>query len=254
MRIESSIITSLGELRLIGQQRIALERAAAEREKQHALDEARAAELLRVQREQARVAAEREERVRIEIARAEAEREVRMRVEASEAAERARLAAELEARKHAEEMELRRAEVAKRRPTWMIAVTATALAAAIGLTWFAIERSAAAEHAREKESAALKAREDAKAEVRKTRLALAALEDEVAASDAKLGGLQQKLALAQSAADRRKLEQEVADERRANAERQRKIAAEKAHAAWVLRNQKIDVSKCVDNPTGCLKQ
>src|SRR3954464_10397781 len=50
-----------------------------------------------------------------------------MRVESAEAAERQRQQAALEQQRLQQEMELRRAEVAKKRPTWMLAVTGIAL-------------------------------------------------------------------------------------------------------------------------------
>ena len=50
-----------------------------------------------------------------------------MRVESAEAAERARQQAALEQSRMQQEMDLRRAEVAKKRPTWMLVVTGLAL-------------------------------------------------------------------------------------------------------------------------------
>ena len=64
--------------------------------------------------------AERDELRRIEDAKIAAEREAWLRVEAASAAERARHAIALEEHRIAQELELRRAEVAKTRPTWML--------------------------------------------------------------------------------------------------------------------------------------
>ena len=84
---------------------------------------------------------------RIEQARVDAEREARMRVEAAEAAERMRLQAAIEQQRMQEENELRRAEIAKKRPTWMLAVTGFALVATLGFGYFAYERNEARQEA-----------------------------------------------------------------------------------------------------------
>src|SRR5262249_35614528 len=136
MRIESSILASLSELRAIEQERIADERAAVERARAAEVEAKRVAEQARLDAEQARIRAEREQRMRIEQARLDAEREARMKVMAAEAAERARLETALEHQRVAEELELRRAEIAKKRPTWMLVVTGVALVATIAFGWY----------------------------------------------------------------------------------------------------------------------
>ena len=70
-----------------------------------------------------------------------------MRVESAEATERQRQQAAPEQQRLQQEMELRRAEVAKKRPTWMLAVTGIALIAAVGLVFFAIQRMRASDEA-----------------------------------------------------------------------------------------------------------
>jgi hypothetical protein len=253
MRIESSIITSLSELRAIEQQRIAEERASVEREKQRVIDEARAKELARVQAESARVEAERTERIRIEQARADAEREARMRVEAAEAAERMRLAAELEQQRMVAELDLRRAEVAKKRPTWMIAVTASAFVAAIGLSVFAVSKSQEAEHARTQQAEAQRIRDDAKRDLADAVAKLDGLQADVAKSDELLSQLEHRLVAAQNEADRKRVQRELDAEQQRKRELQSRIAAEQARQARIKRREIIDVSKCVGTAVGCLK-
>src|SRR5260221_10946547 len=126
MRVESSIMTSLGELRDIHQQRIVDERAAFERERAAEVEAKRAAEQAKLDAELDRQRADREAALRIEQARADAEREARLAIEAAQAAERARMQIALEQQRHHDETELRRAEVAKQRPRRMIAVTVIA--------------------------------------------------------------------------------------------------------------------------------
>src|SRR5688500_2053360 len=137
---ENSVLFSLRELRQIEENRV--------QEEEHAVrsaEEARAraqaeAERRRLDEEQAKINAEREHLRQIEEAKLAAEREARMRVESAEASERARQQAALEQSRMQQEMELRRAEIAKKRPTWMLAVTGLALVAAVALIFFAINR------------------------------------------------------------------------------------------------------------------
>jgi colicin import membrane protein len=253
MRIESSIITSLSELRAIEQQRIADERAAIERTRAADIEARRAAEQAKLDAQERRVREEREAQVRIEIARAEAERDARVRVEAAEAAERNRLAAQLEERRLVEEMELRRAEVAKKRPTWMIGVTIIAALAAIGLTWFAIQRSqqmAAADEARER---AIREKEAATVNLREAQQRLAALQADVDRIDADISRLTKQLTEAQNADDRKKAAVALAAADQAKRDAKRRIAEEEARKEWIKRHEKVDVSKCTGTALGCMK-
>lgn len=252
MRIESSIITSLSELRAIEQQRIADERAAIERTRAAEIEARRLAEEARIAAEQAKLQAEREERMRIEIARAEAEREARMRVEATEAAERARWAAQLEEQRRAEEMELRRAEVAKKRPRWMIAVTAIAGLCAVGLMGFAIDRSqqmAASDEARERATAE---KEKAKAELREAQARLASIEQEIDGFDTELRRLTKVVADAQNEADRKRAVLALQAANDAKKAAQKRLADEEARRWKKKRGEIVDVSKCTGTALGCL--
>jgi dTMP kinase len=168
-RTEASVLTSLSELRAIERQRLDDERDARERALAEAREAERAAEQARRDAEEARARAEREERVRVEEARAAAEREARLRIAAGEAAERSRAALELEARRLTEETALRRAEIARRRPRWMVAVTGIALAAATALAVFAIDRSRQADEADRAIDTARRERDEAKLVARTSR-------------------------------------------------------------------------------------
>ncbi len=194
-------MTSLAELKNIEQQRLADERAAVlraeELRKQAALDAERTA------REEAerKVREEREAQIAIEQAKVAAERELRLRVEQAEAAERARQQAALEQERHQQEMELRKAEVAKKRPKWMIAVTAMALACATVLavlTVNAIAASNEADRAREESIRLAKQKED---EVEGMRQQLVKLEGDLKALDANLAVALDKVAIAQTKAE-----------------------------------------------------
>lgn len=253
MRVETSIITSLSELREIEKQRIADEKAAAEREHNAVVEAKRAAEQAKLDEEEARRRAEREEIIKIQLAQAEAERQIRLRVQAEEAAERARLQAQLDEQRMREELELRRVEVAKKRPTWMIVVTALAFVAACGLTWFAVQRSrekAVAEEKRIAAEFAAKQAADDQAEMAKKLDELKLAIDE---QDKLLTKAQQSLIAAQTKADIAKAKADIDAANKAKA-----LAKQKA---WELEQERIrkerlkpvDVHECVGTAVGCLK-
>src|SRR5436190_21839258 len=137
---ENSVLFSLRELRQIEENRVQEEDAAVKSAEDARRKAKEDAERKAREAEEAKIQAERDHQRSIEEARVAAEREARMRVEAGEAAERQRHQAALEQTRLAQEMELRRAEVAKKRPTWMLAVTGFALVAAIALVFFAVNR------------------------------------------------------------------------------------------------------------------
>src|SRR5688572_30317066 len=222
MRIESSIVTSLSELRAIEQQRIAEERAAIDRERATEIEAKRAAAQALVDAEQARLRAEREELMRIEQARLEAEREARLRVEAAEAGERARLAAALEQQRMQEEVELRRAEIAKKRPTWMLVVTGLALVATIGLTVFAVDRSQQREEADRQRILAENETQRAQKDAEEVRKEFDKLVAEMEALDAQVMKAEKVLREAQSAADRKRAAELVAETKRQHWEAQQR--------------------------------
>jgi hypothetical protein len=252
MRIESSIITSLSELRAIEQQRIADERAALERARTAEIEAKRAAEQARVMAEEARLRAERAERMRIEQARLEAEHDARMRVEAAEATERARLAAALDEQRLAEEMELRRAELAKKRPTWMLVVTGLALIATIGFGWFAMERARESEHALQQQAAANRVRDEAKEQARQARAELDRLAQQLDQLDAQVATAERTLLAAQTKADREAAAAAItaANRQRALVRKEQDEARRRADAA--ARAAGVDISHCLHNATDCI--
>jgi hypothetical protein len=253
MRIETSIITSLSELRDIEKQRIADEKAAADREQRAAIEAKRAAEQAIVDEEKERKRAEREEIIKIQLAQAELERQARMRVVAEVAAEQARLQAQLDEVRMREELELRRVEVAKKRPTWMVVVTAIAFAAACGLTWFAVERSREKDIAEQKRAAALALANQAQQEQAEMVRKLAELELAIDEQDKLLTKAQKSLLAAQSKADIAKAKADIDAANKAKA-----IARQRA---WEIEQQRLheervkvlDVSKCTGTALGCLK-
>jgi hypothetical protein len=163
-RRENSIVQSLSELRDIERQRIADELAAGQLA-EAARSAAREAEERRLREEaQARAKTAREAQLAAEHARLEAEREARRRIDAAAAAELARQQVVLEHARMEREVELRREQVARTRPTWMMAVTGLSLAAAGLLLWVALSSRALAEEARDRARLALLDRDAARAD------------------------------------------------------------------------------------------
>jgi len=163
---ETSVLFSLHELRQLERTRVDEERAAI-RDAQSSEQQAR--ELAARQAEEAivqRRRADYEEAVRVEEARAEAERQLRLRVEAAEASERARHQAALDQERLHAELALRRAEVARKRPTWMLAVTACAVILGGALVWFAVQTQRASDDADRARVLAVADKEKAQAESR----------------------------------------------------------------------------------------
>lgn len=223
-------MVSLRELRAIEHQRLADEHAAVEAALEAKRRDRESA--ARVAREvaEARIAAERSAQLASEAARGEAEREARLRIEAMEAAERARHLIALEARRLDEELALRREVARRQRPRWMIALTGLAVAAAVGLGWFAAMRqreSAAAERAR---AAAEAAQVEARKDARDAEIEMEQLARELAALDARVAATIKRVIEAQTRAELQAASDALLEERRQQAairERQRRREEER---------------------------
>ena len=244
-------MTSLHELRAIEQQRIADERAATARAREAEDTARRAAEQAQLDERMARERAARDAELRIEQARADAAREVRMRVEATEAAERARLAAALEHERVAQELELRRADIAKRRPTWMVVVTVLAIAGGVGFGALAIDRMHEADSAQADKAAARADMVAAKQTAAEAIARLDAMQKDLDALDAKVREAQHAVAIATN-----KIELEHAQQLLSEANRKAAAARQHEHDLQVAKDAAIrkagfDATKC-NGVLGCL--
>lgn len=245
-------MTSLHELRAIEQQRMADERAAQVKAAEADATARRAAEQARLDDLAARERAERDAQLRIEQARADAEREARMRVEATEAAERARLTAALEHERLAQEMELRRADIAKRRPTWMVVVTAFALVGGIAFGALAIDRMHEADTAQAGKAAADAAMDTAKKEAAAAVARLDAMQKDLDALDAKVREAQHAVATATNQIELKHAQVLLAEaNRQAAAARQHKHDLEVQKDA-AIRKAGFDATKCGNGVLGCM--
>jgi hypothetical protein len=228
---ENSVLFALRDLRQIEENRVQEEELAvrnAEEAKRRAMEDA---ERRRREEEEARVRAEREHNERIENARVDAEREARMRVEAAEAAERNRIQGELDQQRMHHEMELRRAEVAKKRPTWMLVVTGFAVVAAALLIWFAIQKAGETSAAEDKKAAAEKEAQVAKEKADKAAKEVAELQDKFFEISKAMDDAQKVLDGKNDAASRAEAQAKLDKLRAERADMERRIAEAKAAAA-----------------------
>ena len=246
-------MTSLSELKSIHEQRILDERAAFERERAAEIAAKHAAEQARIAAEQAKVQAERDEVLRIEQARADAEREARMRVEAAEAAERARLQIALEQQRHDAEISLRRAEVAKKRPKWMLGVTAMAVCAGIALTFFAVQRGREADEASERARIAQQQQQAALQEVKDSRAQLDRVQRDLDALDVRIQAAAKAVLEAQNDADRKHARELAMAAEQERIDAKRRLDEAKARHDAAIRHNGLDFTKCANSSAlGCM--
>ena len=251
---ENSVLFSLRELRQIEENRVQEEEQAVRSAEQARLAAQQEAERRKREEEEAKVRAERDAQLQIEQARENAEREARMRVESAEAAERARQQAALEQQRLQQEMELRRAEVAKKRPTWMLAVTGLALVAAVALIFFAVDRMRASDHdaeaKRRAEATAAQAVKDAQEAKEQLDTVMRQLDD----LDTKVGQAVNAVADAQNDADRASAKARLIALQKEQYEMKQRAAAARARAEKAERLKGVKISKeCMENPLakGC---
>ena len=221
-------MTSLAELKNIEQQRLADERAAVIRADELRKQTAADAERHAIEHAERKIREEREALLAIEQAKVAAERELRLRVEQVEAAERSRQQLALETERQQQEMELRRAEVAKKRPKWMMAVTSMALACAAVLVVLTVKAFAASDEANQARDDADKIAEKATIEAERMRVELEKIDTDLKALDGNLKIALDKVAIAQTKAEARAAGEEV--KRIADAKHAAKVRAAKLEA------------------------
>jgi colicin import membrane protein len=251
---ENSVLFSLRELRQIEESRVKEEEHAVRSAEEARAAAAQDAERRRREAEDAKVRAERDELLRVETARENAEREARMRVESAEAMERQRNQAALEQQRLQHEMELRRAEVAKKRPTWMLVVTGFALVAAIGLVFFAVQRKRESDAATITAKAAEEERAKAVAIAKEAKDRVDQLDADMKAQNDRLAAADAALKTAVTDADRKEAQKNLNALRQQKFEMEQRIAAARSQAAKAERAKGVHISKeCLDNPLakGC---
>ena len=241
-------MTSLAELRAIEDERVAMERAAVvadaearQRARELADRQARDAEA-------ARLAAIHDEALQLARERERAEREARMHVEATEAAERARLAHALDQERLAHELDLRRQEVARKRPTWMVAVTIGAVLAAGALTWLGYDSYQKSQAANAAQDAAEAEAKIAKQQSAESSAALAKLKDDLSVLDTRVASAVEQLGRATTRAQQEEAKRNFDRLSREQAEVRARIERERIKREKEIRDRGHHMSQdCLKN-------
>jgi len=252
---ENSVLFSLRELRQIEENRVQEEESAVRTAEDDRVRAVEAATQVREAAETARIREERGAALAIETARENAEREARMRVESVEASERQRQQAALEQQRLQQEMELRRAEVAKKRPTWMLAVTGIAMVGVIIAIVLVVKFSGQSDDDREKAVQAEKDKQVAEKTAADAVEKVERLQRDLEDLDTKVGTAVDSVMAAQSDADRSTAKAKLLALRTEKAAMEQRIADAKNAAALARRKQGATVSKeCQNNPLakGCM--
>jgi hypothetical protein len=247
-RQQESVLASLSELKAIEEERVADELAAVRAAELARVAAREAEERAKLEAEAAKRREEHEAALAIETARLNAEREARMKIEATEAQERARQQAILAETRLAQEMELRRAEVAKKRPTWMLVVTGIATIAAFVLIYVAIDSTRKSEQARTEAALAEQEVREMKRQLGDLKTSLEQMENEGAVLAAKTDQLHKQLKDANTAAEREAVAAEIAK----NREKERKLAIAREEAR--IKKEKIERGKKIEVDKECLTQ
>ena len=241
-RPATSVLFSLRELRGLEQERRdreAQERRDAEVSRLAAIE----AEALRARAAIAAAErAEREEELRIAQGKEAAERAARIAVEQAEAAERARCQAELEHQRLVQELVLRREEVAKKRPTWMLAVTGVAVVAALGLIWFAVQRQHESDAAQAQTEIAQRERAAAVALAQEARTRLEQVDAALGVLDGKVNDALHDVGLSQTKADRDAANAKLRQLQQEQAELRARAAAAKAAEEAAIRHRGLVIT------------
>ncbi|MBS1121621.1 MAG: hypothetical protein H6Q90_3849 [Deltaproteobacteria bacterium] len=252
---ENSVLFSLRELRQIEENRVQEEESAVRTAEETRLKAQQDAERRRRDEEEAKVRAERDAQLQIETARENAEREARMRVESAEAAERQRQQAALEQQRLQQEMELRRADIAKKRPTWMLAVTGLAVVMAIGLIFVAVQWSRKSDESAESAKRDQERADEAEKAAKQAVELVDRLQRDLQDMDKKVSTAVDSVVSAQNDADRANANAKLKALQKEKYEMERRIQDAKDAADKAKRKKGATVSEeCKNNPLakGCM--
>ncbi len=252
---ENSVLFSLRELRQIEENRVQEEDAAVRTAEENRVRAAEAAARARQDAEEAKIREERDAALAIETARENAEREARMRVESAEATERQRQQAALEQQRLQQEMELRRAEIAKKRPTWMLAVTGLASIGVIIAIVFTVKALASSDDSAKEAEASEKRAKEAEKLAADAQERVEKLQHDLEDMDKKVGIAVDSVVAAQDDAARASAKGQLERLRKEKAAMEQRIAEAKSAAALAQRKKGATVSaECQNNPLakGCM--
>lgn len=247
-RFEGSVLQSLQELKSIEDQRLAEERARRDQAEADRIATRLAAERAERDAIEAQQRAEHAAKLAVEEVRLAAEREHRLRFEAEQAAELERQRLAFEEERARRELELRRAEVARKRPTWMVAVSLAAVALAGVLLYVAIDRVRASESADHQRQVALDDAAQARRQSDQAWKRVEQMERDLAALDRQIStaidNLSKELTAAEMAAEKKRLQGLAAQ--RAELARQAEIARQNYERDQRVKPVTVDQS-CLNN-------
>ena len=232
---ENSVLFSLRELRGIEESRVQEEESAA-KEAEQSRGRARLEAERRIKDEEAAKVRAAEEAARHEREMQEMRlREEQMRIQEAEARARAEHQAQLESHRMHQELEIRRVEASKKRPTWLVITVGLAVVAAAVMVFWAISSRDAADKADRDARAAQIEKEKAEDAKKKAEEAQRALEVEVEGFRTRLADLGKQmddanrdLLAANSQADRDKIAARQGEIRRQQAAVQAEIDRRRA--------------------------
>lgn len=249
---ENSVLFSLRELRQIEESRVQEEVNAQRSAEEARIRAAQEQERMVREAEEARVRAiHEEERMRREVDEARI-REERIRMQEAETQARIRAQAELEQQRLAAEMQLKAQEVAKTRPTWLLAI-AGFLVVAIGVTGVILYKRDKDANALAIKSAQQQRENDELEKMQKenTRI-LNELVAKSNAQDQELSAAKTALNNAQNAQDLKTAQARVAAAEARQAEAKAALARKQQEMKDAERRRKVTLSdECKNNPLGC---
>ena len=249
---ENSVLFSLRELRQIEESRVQEEVNAQRSAEEARIRAAQEQERSRREAEEARVRAiEEAERMQREAEEARL-REERIRMQEAETQARIRAQAELEQQRLAAEMHLKAQEVAKTRPTWLLAI-AGILVVAIGVTGFVLyKRNKDANSLAAKNEQQRRENEELEKLQKENARILAELISKSNEQDQELSAAKTALNNAQSAADLKAAQARVAAAEARQAEAKAALSRKQAEMRETERKRKVTLSDaCRNNPLGC---
>lgn len=255
---ENSVLFSLRELKQIEESRVQEEASAVAAAEQARIRQREMEEQQRRAAEEAAIRAQQEEERRV---REEHERRVRedaLRLQEAEARARVEAHSQLEAQRLAQEMEIRRQEASKKRPTWLIATVGVLVLAAAGLTIFLVQRSgdadAAAKQAqieRENREKADKAAALARAETEELQRQVDDLQKTLDELDKESAAAQATLAAAKTDAERKAAQDKLDSLGKKKSETRTKLDNVKGGKGGGKGGGITISQKCKDNPLDC---
>lgn len=249
---ENSVLFSLRELRQIEESRVQ-EEAHAQRSAEEARVQAiENEERARRDAEEARIRAIHDEEQRQRDAAEARIREERIRVQEAETQARIRAQAELEQQRLHNEMQLKMQEVAKTRPTWLLAIAGILTVSIIGLGVFFYKRHQEATAAEEANRQLAIEQEQSRKEIAQLTEDFSRLQNELTSLENELAAANNALNNAQTEADRKAARDRLAAAEARKVEAKAAIARKQSEMREAERKRKVTLSDdCKNNPLGC---